>query len=251
MNKMKLIFVLSIMGLIVACHTGDYLAYEEPKEGIYFPQLGGGIDEETFRFADWDSSDSQQDMLIFKICGFTADIDRKISLELVDSLTTAIEGEDYVLEESLLLPAKQEYANIPVIRWKRRKENDTRPNELTVGLHIVENEYFYPVTLGSTIVRFTYVKTETRVPDWWKENYLGPWSKGLMYKFIEQYDQLAETNPSAYQSIYRYMGDHFSGRYWPYEVEYLVFKHIITPLYDYYQKLPEPGVVDIPKPKYE
>ena len=251
MNSMKLIFVLSMMGLIVGCHTNDYLAYEEPKAGIYIAWLGGDVFESTLEFYSWESSETKQDKIRLDIMGFTADVDREISLELVDSLTTAIEGQDYVLEK-VIMPAKTEFVDAAVIRWNRRPDGDDgRPDTLTVGLRLVENEYFKPVTLGSRIMKLTYLKTDMQAPYWWIEEALGPWSKGLMFKFLEQYNQLEETNPEIYQSIHKYVGDNFSDTYyWPWSVDYLVIKYVVAPLYNYYQEHPEPGVVDIPKPKY-
>lgn len=251
MNRMKLIFVLSIMGLIVGCHTNDYLAYEEPKEGIYIAWIEGGVFESTLKFDTWDPNETKQDKIRFDIMGFTADVDREISLELVDSLTTAVEGLDYVLEK-VIMPAKKEFVNAAVIRWNRRsEEDDGRPDELTVGLRLVGNEYFNPVALGSTTMKLTYLKTTMQAPTWWNEESLGPWSKGLMYKFLEQYNQLEETNPEVFQSIHKYAGDNFvSALYWPWSVDYLLVKYVVTPLYNYYQKHPEPGVVDIPTPKF-
>ncbi len=250
MNKMKWIFTLGIMGMMGSCHTGDYLNYEEPKEGIYCSGRET-ISYITTTFDDWEASNTKEAYARFNISGFTADVEREISLELVDSLTTAIEGQDYEVVEHIAIPAESEYAYIPVIRWNRRQEGDDRPDKISVGFRLVENENFRPVTLGGTARQIVYKKTVLQQPKWWDVQYLGLWSADVMYKFLEQYDALAETNPDVYASIQRYAGDHFSkATYWPWQVHYMLSRYILSPLYQYYQAHPELEV-DFPEPKYE
>ena len=251
MNKMKLyVFwgtLILVVGINASCDR-DYLAYEQEKDRIYF-MPGSDIGTTTTIFEDWENSDTKQVAANFYVMGFPSPELRKINLEIVDTLTDAVEGQDYILEKELVMPVNEVSAYIPVITWKRRKEGDTRPDHLQVGLRLVENNHYLP-TMSDTRI-FLYNKTVPQKPWYWKEVVLGPWSPGLMYKIIEQYRSLKTTNVDVYNSIHRFMGDNFQASYWPSAVEYLVIKYVVTPVYYYYEEHPEPGVVVIPKPIYE
>ena len=246
--KKYILFVI-LIGNLCGCHIDETSIYGSGRY-VHFATVQG-MDSVHVSFANY--PDQKELTLYFKV-NLIGDLllePTSYVLAVVDSLTTAIEGQDYVLEK-VIMPAKTEFVDAAVIRWNRRPDGDDgRPDTLTVGLRLVENEYFKPVTLGSRIMKLTYLKTDMQAPYWWIEEALGPWSKGLMFKFLEQYNQLEETNPEIYQSIHKYVGDNFSDTYyWPWSVDYLVIKYVVAPLYNYYQEHPEPGVVDIPKPKY-
>lgn len=240
------------IGIMTACHT-NYLDYDEPKDMIY---ISAGTAGETYNsltyFQNWEyMNPSKTDGIGFKVAGFPGNVDREITIELVDSLTNAIEGEDYVLDKKIVMPAGEIYTYARIITWYQRKPDDPRAEVLTVGFRLVENEDFALTTLGGSYVQFLYQKTIAKEPTWWEPVYIGPWSAGLMSRFIAAYDELETTHPDVYKSIYKDVGEHFSRAYWwPYDYEYLVTKYIIAPLYYYYQKNPVEGV-DIPKPKYE
>lgn len=253
MNKMRLILLLTIVGMITACHT-DYLNYEEPKDMIYVSAGTYGVTWRSITyFQSWEyMNPTKSDGVGFKVAGFPADVDREIGIVIVDSLTTAIEGQDYVLNDKIVMPAGEIYVYVPMIVWNQRKPEDTRSDTLKVGFCLVENEHFALTELGGTHVQFQYWKTKLTQPRWWEPMFIGPWSEELMSRFIAKYDELETTHPDVYKSIYNSAGAHFSKPtvFWPYEYEYLITKFIIAPLYYYYQENPVEGV-DIPKPKYE
>ena len=112
---------------------------------------------------------------------------------------------------------------------------------------IVENENFIP-TMGY-IIKLCYVHGEISKPSFWYDGIFGPFSPGLLYKFLDQYNSLKETNPEVYEILYGYVGEYWNIYYWPDAVDHLISKFIMTPLYYYYQEHPEPGVV-IP-PRYQ
>ena len=130
----------------------------------------------------------------------------------------------------------------PLIVWNRRQEDDPRPDMLSVGLTIVENESFMPA-LGYTLL-LCYTHGAINKPNFWSEARLGPFSVGLLNRFLEQYNSLKESDPVVYEYICKYTGEHWSSDLWewPSAVDYLVVKYIVTPLYYYYEKHPEPGV---------
>lgn len=253
MNKIKILFILAMFGgmsgMMTACHT-SYLDYEEPKDAAYFTEKVG-MRTITVRFPDWDKGEKIGASTRALVMGFPSDADREVRIELVDSLTTAIEGQDYELAKKLVIPAGKVETYSSIITWNRRKEGDKRSDTLSVGCRIVENEHFIP-TLGS-MLKIMYIRSEASRPMWWEggERYLGPWSPGLMYRFFDQYASLKTTNPEVYSIIYAKKGEHWEQGYWPGELDYLLIKYIVAPLYYYYQEHPEPGVVAIPKPQYE
>lgn len=250
MNKMKYLIPVGIWiglsSLFSACDT-HYLAYEEAKDRAYFSRRAG-IYSNYSTFPFWESGDRLTARQNFYVLGFPSTQDRKVRLELIDSLTTAIEGEDYILENHFIIPAGEIQATLPIITWKRRKEGDTRPNILTVGLCIVENDDFMPA-MGDTL-QLTYEKTDVTQPRFWANSVFGPFSADLLYRFLDQYNSLKTSDPQVYNLIYAYAGEHWSTTLYPREVHYLILKYIMNPLYNYYQDHPTPGVM-IPKPSYE
>ena len=247
MNKIKLLFPFGMLigsgCFFTACHT-DYLAYEEPKDRVYFSR-DLEVYNNYFTFPYWESGEQASKSQNFYVMGFPSEKDREVRVELVDSLTTAIEGEDYTLEKKFIIPAGEIQATLPVIKWNRRKDEDTRPEILTVGVCITENENFMP-TMGY-IVKLTYQKTEITEPKFWANSVLGPFSPGLLYRFLDQYASLKTSAPEAYNLIYVYAGEHWQLDFWPNDIEFLIKKFIMVPLYNYYQANPEPGVM-IPNP---
>ena len=250
MNEIRLLFCLGIIGLsnlLLSCHT-DYIKYEENKDRVYFSQYQYVKGDASYnRFPYWDQGNRLTVSRYLNVMGFPADKDREVQVEIVDSLTTAIEGEDFVLSEKFVIPAGKVSSQLPMITWNRREEGDTRSDTLSVGLMIVENENFIP-TMGY-IIKLCYIHGEISKPGFWYDGIFGPFSPGLLYKFLDQYNSLKETNPEVYEILYGYVGEDWNIYYWPDAVDYLISKFIMTPLYYYYQEHPEPGVV-IP-PRYQ
>lgn len=250
MNKMKYLIPVGIWiglsSLFSACDT-HYLAYEEAKDRAYFSRYAGVYTNySTFPF--WESGDRITVRQNFYVLGYPSTEEREVRLELLDSLTTAIEGEDYTLENHFIIPAGEIQATLPIITWKRRKDDDNRSDTLFVGLRIVENENFIP-TMGDTVL-LLYKKTAVTQPQFWAKTVFGPFSADLLYRFLDRYNSLKTSDPQVYNLIYAYAGEHWAINFYPNEVDFLILKYIMNPLYEYYQAHPTPGVM-IPKPHYE
>ena len=247
MSKLRLLLPIGVVlsYFLSACHT-DYMVYDEAKDRVYFslnPELDKNTTVSTFQY--WIQGDQLTVSRLAQVLGFPVDRDREIRVEIVDSLTTAIEGQDFVLPEKFIIPAGEVSVTLPVITWNRRQEGDTRPETLCVGLTIVENEAFIPA-LGYTL-KLCYTHGAVNKPLFWSEARLGTFSVELLNKFLDQYNSLKETDPKVYDAIYQYTGEFWDSSLWswPAAVDYLVMKYIVAPLYDYYQKNPNP-VVAIP-----
>ena len=244
MSKLKLLLPIGIVlsYFLSACHT-DYMVYDEAKDRVYFSlslELDKNTTVSTFQY--WVQGDQLTVSRLTRVLGFPVDKDREFQVEIVDSLTTAIEGQDFVLPEKFIIPAGKVSVTLPVIIWNRRQEGDTRPETLCVGLTIVENDNFIPA-LGHTL-KLCYVHGAVNRPLFWANSRLGPFSVGLLNKFLEQYNSLKETEPRVYDAIYQYTGEYWDSSLWdwPGAVDYLVMKYIVSPLYDYYQENPDPEV---------
>lgn len=240
-NCLKIALMLLVTG-IYSCHT-NYLAYEEDKDGIYIPFNKDTLSYQLDVFPNFNQVPSIEVLEMFYVMGNMTNYDRTFKMELIDSMTNCEEGVAFDLNRELVMPANEVSTREHVLTWYRSAA--TAVDSLTVGVRIIENDNFLPTICY--IFKFICKEQEIFRPSFWQDEHLGPWTPKLMYHFLDQYHALQESEPLIYRNISAYCGDFFTQ--WSFDVEFLVIRYIVRPLYNYYKENPDPEVM-IPEPRY-
>ncbi len=116
----KYIYILSIFtALFYSCSENDRLEFPDEQSAIYF-QLSEeygkeNLDSLSYSFAFNDKVADTVSLQV-KIMGNTMPYDRFFKIELIDSLTTAMQEKHYeVLESQYRVPADSIYGQVPVV----------------------------------------------------------------------------------------------------------------------------------------
>lgn len=116
----KYIYILSIFtALFYSCSENDRIEFPDEESAIYF-QLSEeygkkDLDSLSYSFAFNDKVADTVSLQV-KIMGNTMPHDRFFKIELIDSLTTAIQEKHYdVLESQYVIPADSIYGQVPVV----------------------------------------------------------------------------------------------------------------------------------------
>lgn len=247
--KMKWWTLLGVV-LFSAC-SRDYLRYDvNQKDGIYLVYASDSI---PLGFSSTDVADSMPLDLALQVVGMPRDYDRKVSIVLVDSLTTAEENIHYRLEREAIVKAGEVKTYTPLMLFRNRDPEELS-KRIVISFRLQENEDFQLLPGLGGIKPLQVILTVEHVarPIWWNNSYLGDFSEELYRTFMAQYEKLEMTNPSIYETIKNYAGVHLEkpmSQYLWMNYEYAMVKYIVRPLYDYYQENPHPDV-NIPTPKY-
>lgn len=241
--------LLAVSALLLGACSRDYLEYDTNlKDGIYL----SSSDTVQYFFGIEVQGNTYDYLLRVSLMGMPSDEDRKIDFEIVDTATTAIEGVHYeILDDGLLKKGEvSKWIHITLIRDKDPDLTE-RPVTLTVRLHENENFRLLPgMSSGFTLIFSDQAQSR---PIWWKDEYLGPYNDRLLRDFFHYYWKIEEENPGLYATMENALGKYLD-RTMPtltmwstYRIPLL--KYIVTPMYEYYEKNPDPNV-KIPKPSF-
>ena len=236
--------LLAVSAFLSGCDR-DYLWYDtDQKTGLYF--LGSGDTSSIYPQTLgnlWLECNMRVDIL-----GFTADVDRHFSMEVVDSLSS-IPAERLRFADTCYIPAGQTFG---MLKFSYAySETDT----VSVTFNIVGNDNFRPVTPS----RVCYIIYPFRLaqPFWWPwSNYMfgTAWSARLNELFFQFYHEVEETEPYVWQEFFlpnfgenmeKVWDYSFSEGFWtrkwrePYNT--LLKKYVARPMYDYLKEHPEDG----------
>lgn len=244
-----------LVGLIVwscvcsAC-SYDYMVYDtSQKDGIYMILQ----DSFVYKFDAFNLNDSVVTQHEVHLLGMPRDYDRTVKMEIIDSATTAVAGINYRLGPNTIIKAGEVSGYIDLTLYRTR-DPELKNRPVCVAFTVRENEYF-SVVPGQVTPVFRYLIKAVQVnrPDWWNDNYLGPYSEEVYKSFMNQYMSLEQTQPSIFKAINDFCGYWFSNsinspKMWQ-RFEYPIVKFIVRPIYDYYVEHPHSDA-QIPEPKY-
>lgn len=241
-----------ILGVVFfsAC-SHDYLRYDiDQKDGIYWILSGDSL---VYGFSSTYLQDSTSLNLLVYVMGLPSDHDRKVNVELIDSLTTGEENIHYFLGKEAIVKAGEVTTYLPLTLYRNR-DSEMALKQVVIGFRLRESEDFrlVPGLGGYSPYRIILRLQKIGRPVWWNNTYLGDFSEELYKAFMNQYASLETTNPTIYDTLVRYAGWDLSGwnaMYIWQNYEYVMVKYVVHPLYDYYQKNPHPDV-NIPMPKF-
>lgn len=234
-------FALCSVGVFLCGCERDYLWYDAgQKDGIYF--LGS---EDTIRWFDNTGKDWITVLERVEVLGFTTDYDRKVHVEVVDSLTS-LPADRYSFEDTCRVRANQTFGLIAFSY--RRSETDTN----SIRIRLVENEHFRPrMNDGRCFILAPYKLSE---PGWWKCNgfmFGYTWTPELHALVLRFYRNVEQLNPYVWENTLKpdlgegleKAGGKYNAYYnfWnpPYEI--LLRTWVARPLYDYLKEHPEEG----------
>lgn len=231
-----------------AC-SRDYLEYDTGlKDGIYLKTS----DTINYTFGLEVQGSTYDYPLIAALVGMPSDKDRTIGFEVVDTATTAVQGVHYELIDDGVLKAG-EVKKLIYITLIRDKDEALKGRPVTLTVRLTENENFRLLPGMTSEATLIFSDQESPQPIWWKIEYLGPYSERLYRDFMHYYWKIEEVNPSLYTTMEDKLGKYiektrpsltmFS------EFRIPLLKYVISPMYEYYEKNPDPNV-KIPKPQF-
>ena len=204
----KYIFLLSVVLSFLGCEK-EMMDYEG-KDGIYFsvqevppsqygnPEIWAHVDTTLIPFSLLLENDSTVRLKV-RVMGKVVNYDRYFTLSVVDTSTTATEGEDYApLEKQYVIPSGERDGFVEFTGFRQEKMLDST---YYVTLQLVENEYFsLPMDIWRPLEYEDYTKEnqnairhvvgltdEVFQPKAWTLNYLGPYSKKKMKLLCEMF----------------------------------------------------------------
>lgn len=180
---MKRIFlILATLGLLGSCSKVGLITYDQDVDGIYF-YVSSDVDviDQSKSFVAY-TADSLTLTIPVRCFGMPSEKDRAIKIQLVDSLSTAVEGYDFVpLEDTYYFPAGVSKTTIPITII----DSDTvKVKSVTFTVELLESEDFVIGDPTRTLASFTYSNIIEQ-PSSWKTTYLSVWTPSKHILFLQ------------------------------------------------------------------
>lgn len=254
MNENKVYIIeqfclLAVSVLLLGACSRNYLEYDTNlKDGIYL----SSSDTVQYSFGMEVQGNTYDYLLRVSLVGMPSDEDRKIDFEVVDTATTAIEGVHYELWDDGILKKGEVTKWIP-ITLIRDKDTTLTKRSVALTVRLNENENFDLLPGMSSELTLIFSDQAQSRPIWWKDEHLGPYNDRLLRDFFHYYWKIEEENPGLYATMENELGKYLDRamptlKMWStYRIPLL--KYIVAPMYEYYEKNPDPNV-KIPKPSF-
>lgn len=254
----KILYNIALLGAFLgffSCSETDYPLFDDSIINIYFTK-----DSTNYSFGITPLSITERIVeLPVKIIGAPTNASRSFKIEIVQEKTNAPKDTHFKLPETLEIAKDSVNGIVPITLV--REHLDTTQWQVTVRL--IDNGNFSPASgidkkMGaiSTITFNNVVSKPTWTNPWtgtdgWPTFQLGPWNPTVYVIFMDYFHQLKDKAPMTYQKMVEKYGENLdNGKYpgWDYDYNYTFSKYILIPMYEYFQKHPELGVTDFPKP---
>lgn len=195
-----------ILGLLLAlfalqsCSEDEFMRYDTARASLCFPRDDNGAvpygdqyiktvkDTDTFTFSIMPATVTSYDINVpVQVTGIPEPADRQFAITIVDSLTTAVAGTDYVaLPADLTMPADSTTTHVTLTLLRSA---DLQQSERVITLRLLPSADFPDavITEKSTVMlKFGDIITE---PSWWASwsKVLGRWSRVKYQKWLEIY----------------------------------------------------------------
>lgn len=170
MKTKNISIVLALMVLLLSCSKDEITTYRG-ENYIYFEEEvddDGEYPSSYFTFLFEDESVSEKIIEIpVLVSGEMLNEDRLFAVEVVDSLTTAIENTHFVIDPDIQLIAVDSTGGNVIVKVLRTP--DMQDVEYTIGIKVAANDNFVPAFSQVYKLRISDFLTE---PDWWY-----PWTR--------------------------------------------------------------------------
>lgn len=253
----KIIYNIALLGAFLglfSCSETDYPLFDDSVINIYFTN-----DSTSYSFGITPLSVTEQVIeMPVKIIGAPTDAARSFKIEVVQEKTNAQENVHFKLPETLEIAKDSINGIVPITLI--RENLDTIHWQVTVRL--VANDHFTPASgvdekMGTVgIITFNNIISKPNWIDWqgnqtWPDFKLGPWNPIVYVTFMDFFHQLKDKAPMSYQKMVEKYGENLdNGKYggWEWDYDYTLTKHVLIPMYQYFQEHPELGVTNFPNP---
>lgn len=200
----RIIYVLIMLLSLVACETDNSMFYKG-EAGLYFVD-GGDVDSVVYSFTTTTESFIEVRLPV-ETLGRPVDIDRNFTVQIDETESTALEGEDYEgLQNFYVMPANSCSSEV-VFQLLYTSKLDNGPVRITLEL---ESSDIFPDILPEKRRMQVIWSNELIVPvpmedwDWFYGRYFGPYSK-VKHRYILSVLGLTEL-PDKFDARMYYMG---------------------------------------------
>jgi len=159
----------------------DYLYFNSEEQ----TEVGFPLQEFSFLFEE-EAVTSKNVQVPVQLAGRFAEHDRTFNVSIVDSLTTAVEGVDYALEQQNFILKANEKEGAVIVKVNLTPELDEE--KLKIALKIEDGDDF---SAGSEGVLVLSITNRLLKPDWWEILHrpiqFGPFTEkkgGLLMKYM-------------------------------------------------------------------
>lgn len=157
----SLYFVLIIM-MGTSCQKDDYLQYDSNYASLRFIYSVSGNDSIIYSFALHPDSEEGIVEVPFRLIGVASSVNRVVGVEIMPSVTTAKENDNFVVE-SCELPANAIEGTLKVL-VKKTDNLDTK--DLSVVLRLCENKNFAAAPIGEDTYKIVLTNQLTEPTGW-------------------------------------------------------------------------------------
>ena len=231
---------LTLVG-VSACQDPDYMKYDSSYSGIYF--VNDTIVEYSFSVTPVEVRKHVLEVPV-QIMGAPADVEREFAFELIPDSCTAVEGEQYVIGKTVVMPDSiHAYIPIEILRDGLKGDYASGYTRYQLGLRLVQNDKFHPTLSGKDQIRIVRFDNAVEQPDWrdaygnkvWPVDDLGTWHPFTLIKMVEYFHAFEAINPETYRKIADAFGENLEHIPFgdPYPYRSIFTKYVYDPLYQY------------------
>ena len=223
-----------------ACSDPDYMKYDSSYTGIYFTR-----DTLEYSFSVTPVEVRKHVLKVpVQIMGAPADVDRDFAFELISDSCTALDGEQYVIGQTVVMADSiHGYIPVEILRDGLEGDYESGYTRYQLGFRLVQNEHFYPTLSEKDQVRIVKFDNAVEQPDWrdaygnkvWPVASLGTWHPFTLIKMVEYFHAFEAVNPETYRKIANAFGENLEHIPFgdPYPYRSIFVKYIYDPLYQY------------------
>ena len=190
----------------VACDKSEILTYED-VDYIYFDAEVFDDDlfsQTKFSFVFEDDAVTEKAYEIpVLVTGKFAGRDRSFQFQIVDSLTTAVEGTHFIIEPNRQAIVDNQTGGNVILSLIRTP--DLKENDYTIGVELIANDEFQP---GINKVFVLTINDYYSEPDWWYRHegyypHIGPFNKTKGILWLEYWGITDGSNPWGEEPYHR------------------------------------------------
>lgn len=201
--KIKTLYILLLACLtsvtLNSCNQNDYLQYDENQAYVGFAYPSYGNDSIVYSFALHPNVEEDIVKVPMKLFGYAASQDREVGVEVIESVSTAKEGVDFVIEQKRM--EANAYKDSLVVKIKKSAEVETK--DLVVKLRLCGNGLFAAAPIDAESFRIILTSKLTEPTGWPFGDY-----SVIKHKFVIQtigiatgYEKWSTSDRIRYQGI--------------------------------------------------
>jgi hypothetical protein len=166
--------------VLVSCQKGKDLLYQSP-DSIHFNFKIPMADSIVYTFAFTPGKMADTVYIPLQLSGTRVNHDRKYTVAVTDSNTTAVASEHYApLQSAYTLPADSGACYLPVVIYNT--DSLLRKRSVTLSLHLVATNDL-GVAIADQAMGKVIISNKLEKPDWWNM-WLGSYFSGTKYQLF-------------------------------------------------------------------